>query len=249
MDTEPNKVYKKKRKDALIFLPLEPQTPIIKNTYSVRDVRETEDSFFIYFDQVNITTSRGNGRVAPPFQNSPYRYDRVNRMGYAPYYMDPLLGPNMTTPLYSVYTEYRYQSSHFIKVAKTGQVIWDNSATYGDLITAYPEPFGEIAVVGEDLFHLYASNEEILLSFFRNGEKVVENLAFPLSLPDETAKIQSTDPESLRLVHWYDRYFLLTGLQSVKYQNAQGQAEVKDVFFMSKILVDGDLYQPAEVRD
>lgn len=241
---------RKNKQDQLVLKDIERgKTPIIKNTYSVRDVRETEDSFFIYFDQVNITTSRGNGRVAPPFQNSPYRYDRVNRMGYAPYYMDPLLGPNMTTPLYSVYTEYRYQSSHFIKVAKTGQVIWDNSATYGDLITAYPEPFGEIAVVGEDLFHLYASNEEILLSFFRNGEKVVENLAFPLSLPDETAKIQSTDPESLRLVHWYDRYFLLTGLQSVKYQNAQGQAEVKDVFFMSKILVDGDLYQPAEVRD
>ncbi|MFV8227079.1 hypothetical protein, partial [Christiangramia aquimixticola] len=95
-----------------------------------------------------------------------------------------------------------------MKVAKTGQVIWDNSATYGDLITAYPEPFGEISIVGDDLFHLYASNEEILLSFFRNGEKVAENLGFPISLPDETAKIQSTDPESLRLVHWYDRYFL-----------------------------------------
>ena len=241
---------RKNKQDQLVLKDIERgKTPIIKNTYSVRDVRETEDSFFIYFDQVNITTSRGNGRVAPPFQNSPYRYDRVNRMGYAPYYMDPLLGPNMTTPLYSVYTEYRYQSSHFIKVAKTGQVIWDNSATYGDLITAYPEPFGEIAVVGEDLFHLYASNEEILLSFFRKGEKMVENLAFSLSLPDETAKIQNTDPESLRLVHWYDRYFLLTGTQSVKYQNAQGQVEMKDVFFMSKILVDGDLYQPAEVRD
>jgi hypothetical protein len=241
---------RKIKQDQLVLKDIERgKTPSIKNTYSIRDVRETDDSFFIYFDQVNITTSRGNGRVAPPFQNSPYRYDRVNRMGYAPYYMDPLLGLNMATPLYSVYTEYRYQSAHFMKVAKTGQVIWDNSATYGDLITAYPEPFGEIAVVGEDLFHLYASNEEILLSFFRKGEKIVENLAFQLTIPAEDAKIQSTDPESLRLVHWYDRYFLLTGTQSVKYQNDQGQAEMKDVFFMSKILVDGDLYKPTEVRD
>ena len=241
---------RKVKQDQLVLKDIERgKTPIIRNTFSIRDVRETDDSFYIYFDQVNITTSRGNGRVAPPFQNSPYRYDRVSRMGYAPYYMDPLLGPNLSTPLYSVYTEYRYQSSHFMKVAKTGQVIWDNSASYGDLITAYPEPFGEISIVGDDLFHLYASNEEILLSFFRNGEKVAENLAFPISLPDETAKIQSTDPESLRLVHWYDRYFLLTGKQSVKYQNGQGQAEVKDVVFMSKILVDGDLYTPEAAKE
>ena len=241
---------RKLKQDQLVLKDIERgKTPSMKNTYSIRDVRETEDFFYIYFDQVNITTSRGNGRVSTPFQNTPYRYDRVNRMGYAPYYMDPLLSPTMSVPLYSVYTEYRYQSSHFMKVAKTGQVIWDNSASYGDLTTAYPEPFGEIAVVGEDLFHLYASNEEILLSFFRNGEKVAENLVFPISLPDETVKIQSTDPASLRLVHWYDRYFLLTGLQSVKYQNGQGQAETKDVFFMSKILVEGDLYTPEAAKE
>jgi hypothetical protein len=236
---------RKAKQDQVVAKELEKgKIPIIRNSYSIRDVRETDDAYYIFFDQINITTSRGSGRVAPPWQNSPYRYDRNSRMGYAPFYLDPFLGPTMTQPLYSVYTEYRYQSAHFIKVAKTGQVLWDNSATYADLITAYPEPFAEIAVVGEDLFHLYAADDDLVLSFFRNGEKIAENLSFELQLPNESERIQFTDTESLRLVHWYDRYFLLTGMQSVKYQNAQGQAEVKDVFFMSKILVDGDLYDP-----
>jgi hypothetical protein len=241
---------RKAKQDQLVVKELEKgKIPSMRNTYSIRDVRETEDAYYVFFDQINVTTSRGPGRVAPPFQNSPYRYDRINRMGYVPFYMDPFLNANMTTPMYSVYTEYRYQSAHFIKVAKTGQVIWDNSASYADLITAYPEAFAEIAVVGNDLFHVYASNEDLVLSFFRNGEKIVENLYFGIQLPDESQRIQETDPESLRLVHWYDRYFLLTGRQKIKYQNAQGQGEVKDVYFMSKILVDGDLYKPVEVQD
>ncbi|MFL0685665.1 MAG: hypothetical protein ACK4SF_13700 [Algoriphagus aquaeductus] len=240
---------RKAKQDAAVLNDLEKgKIPNIRYTYVVRDVWETEDSFVVYFDQLNILTSRGGGRGAISANNA-YRYDRINRLGYVPYYMDPFVSPNMPMQSFSLYTEYQYQSAHFVKVAKTGQVLWDNAASYRDFSTNYPEPFGEMAVVGEDLFHLYTVNDQIRASFFRNGEKVFENMTFDLVLPDENGRVKSTDSGSLRLVHWYDRYFLLSGKQTVRYLNAQNMEEIKEVFFMDKILVDGDLYQPEESRD
>ncbi len=241
---------KKAKQDQLVLKDLEKgKIPMIRNTYSIRDVRETEDAFYLYFDQFNISTSRGSGRATPFSPLNAYRYDRMTRMGYAPFYMDPILSPYLPIQSFSVYTEYQYKSAHFIKVAKSGQIIWDNSATYAGFITTYPEPFGEIAVVGDDLFHLYAANDQIKLSFFRNGEKQVEDQTIDLELPNENERISSTDFESLRLVHWYDRYFLLSGKQTVRFMNKQNREEEREVFFMSKILVDGDLYQKPEVMD
>jgi hypothetical protein len=224
------------------------KTPLIRNTYSVRDVREEEDAYYVYFDQVNIV-SNGGRRPGGWSSTNAYRYDRINRMGYAPYYMDPFLAPNSPTQTFTAVNEYQYESAHFVKVSKEGQVLWDNSATYGDFTTTYPEPFGEIAIVGDDLYHLYAENDVIKASFFRDGEKIFENMTFDLVLSDENERIKSTDYETLRLVHWYDRYFILSGQQSIRFLNSRNQEEERDVYFMSKILVDGDLYQPEEALD
>jgi hypothetical protein len=238
---------RKVKQDELVLRDLDKgKIPWIRNRYSIRDVRETEEAYYLYFDQYNISTSRGTGRVSPLSPLNSYRYDRLNRMGYAPFFMDPFLSPYLPVQTYSVYTEYQYQSAHFVKLAKTGQVIWDNSSTYAGFTTTYPEPFGEIAVVGEDLFHVYAADDQIKLSFFRNGEKIVDNQTINFELPNEKERISATDFESVRLVHWYDRYFLLSGKQTVRYMSVQNREESREVFFMSKILVDGNLYQKPE---
>ncbi len=240
----------KTKRDEVVVKELEKsKIPLIRNTYAVRDVRQEGDAYYIYFDQVNIV-SNGGRRPNGWTSTSNYRYDRINRMGYAPYYMDPFLSPS-TNPMqtFTAVNEYQYESAHFVKVSKEGNVLWDNAATYGGFITTYPEPFGEIAIVGDDLYHLYAENDLIKASFFRNGEKVFENLDFELELPNENERIDYTDFETLRLVHWYDRYFILTGQQTVRGLNPQNQTQERRVFFMSKILVDGDLYQPEEAGD
>jgi hypothetical protein len=223
--------------------------PLIKNAFSIRDVRETEDAYYLYFDQINIINSRGgrNGAFSP---TNAYRYDRMNRMGYSPTFMDLLVLPGSgVSQSFTISNEFQYQSAHFIKVSKEGQVLWDNAATYDNFTTDFPEPFGEIAVVGDDLYHLYVENDVIKASFFRNGEKIFEHLSFDLELVDEGDRLKNTDLSTLRLVHWYDQYFILTGQQSIRFLNSSNREEVRDVFFMSKILVDGDLYEPVEVQD
>jgi hypothetical protein len=220
------------------------KTPSIRNSYAIRDVKEFEDSYLVYFDQFSVSSSRGSGTVAPSLPSQRYRYDRASRMGYIPFYMDPynsLSGPVQT---YTLVTEYTYRSAHFIQVAKTGQVIWDNSARYEDVNTTYPEPFAEFSAQGEDVFHLYLINDQIKLNYFKKGERLLENHTIPLELDKTQGEIQYTDLASLRLLHWYGPYYVLSGLQKIRLKNEQQKEEVREVFFIHKLLLDGDLYVP-----
>jgi hypothetical protein len=218
--------------------------PSIRNAYAIRDVKEFEDRYLIYFDQFSVSSSRGPGTVSPPLPSQRYRYDRSSRMGYIPYYMDPynsLGGPIQT---YTLVTEYTYRSAHFMEVAKTGQVIWDNSARYEDVNTTYPEPFAEVSAQGEDVFHLYLVNDQLKLNYFKKGEQLLENHTIPLELDEKEGKIQYTDLASLRLLPWYGPYFVLSGLQKIRFTNEEQKEEVREVFFIQKLLLNGDLYVP-----
>lgn len=241
----------KARRDAEVQKELDKEKiPLISNIYSIRDVRQTPSAYYLYFDQYTVSNGRSgrqNGIYSP---YSVYRYDRWDRMGSNPIYNDPYL--NNRFPMNSGYQtipEYRYISAHFVKVAKEGNVLWDNASSYDEMVTTYPEAFGEIAVVGEDLYHMYVEDEIIKLSFFRNGEKIFENLEFELGLVNENERIRDTNLESLRLIHWYERYYLLSGTQRIRFLNESGMDDVREVYFLTKIVVDGDLYQPEELPD
>lgn len=220
--------------------------PSIRNSYAIRDVKEFEDSYLIYFDQFSVSSSRGVGTVAPSLPSQRYRYDRASRMGYIPFYMNPynsLDGPIQT---YTLVTEYTYRSAHFIQVAKTGQVLWDNSSRYEDINTTYPEPFAEFSAQGEDVFHLYLVNDQIKLNYFKKGERLIENQTIPLQIDEKQGEIQFTDLGSLRLLHWYGPYYVLSGLQKIRFTNEQQKEAVREVFFIQKLLLNGDLYVPNE---
>ncbi|PZX60442.1 hypothetical protein LV84_00721 [Algoriphagus ratkowskyi] len=225
------------------------KVPVINSKYSIRDVRQTPDAYYVYFDQYTISNSRSGYQNGIYSTAGGYRYDRWSRMGTTiindPYLANrfPMAGSYQTVP------EYRYVSAHFAKIAKTGQVIWDNAISYDEMVTNYPEAFGEVAVVGDDLYHMFVEDETIKLSFFRNGERIFENQEFDLGLVNDGERIRDTNRESLRLIHWYDRYYLLSGTQRVRFMNDKGVDEVREVYFLSKIAVDGDLYRPEDLPD
>ena len=225
------------------------KVPSIRNAYAIRDVKEMEDRYLVYFDQFSVNSTRGPGTIAPPLASQRYRYDRASRMGYIPFFMDPynpLAGPMQA---YTLVTEYTYKSAHFIEVAKTGQVIWDNASRYEDVTTSYPEAFAEVSVQGDDVFHLFLINDQIKLNYFRKGEKLLENEPIQLELDPTLGEIQYTDLESLRLLHWYGPYFLVSGIQKIRSTDAKGKEGVREVFFIHKLLLDGDLYVPNEDAD
>jgi hypothetical protein len=240
---------REKQQAALIEQLEKGKVPSIRNAYAIRDVKEMEDRYLVYFDQFSVSSTRGPGTIAPPLASQRYRYDRASRMGYIPFYMDPynpLAGPMQA---YTLVTEYTYKSAHFIEVAKTGQVIWDNASRYEDVTTSYPEAFAEVSVQGDDVFHLYLINDQIKLNYFRRGEKLLENEPIQLELDPTKGEIQYTDLESLRLLHWYGPYFLVSGIQKIRSTDAEGKEGVREVFFIHKLLLDGDLYVPNEDAD
>ena len=240
---------REKQQAALIEQLEKGKVPSIRNAYAIRDVKEMEDRYLVYFDQFSVSSTRGLGTIAPPLASQRYRYDRASRMGYIPFYMDPynpLAGPMQT---YTLVTEYTYKSAHFIEVAKTGQVIWDNASRYEDVTTSYPEAFAEVSVQGDDVFHLFLINDQIKLNYFRKGEKLLENEPIQLELDPTKGEIQYTDLESLRLLHWYGPYFLVSGIQKIRSTDAEGKEGVREVFFIHKLLLDGDLYVPNEDAD
>jgi hypothetical protein len=240
---------REKQQAALIEQLEKGKVPSIRNAYAIRDVKEMEDRYLVYFDQFSVSSTRGPGTIAPPLASQRYRYDRASRMGYIPFYMDPynpLAGPMQT---YTLVTEYTYKSAHFIEVAKTGQVIWDNASRYEDVTTSYPEAFAEVSVQGDDVFHLFLINDQIKLNYFRKGEKLLENEPIQLELDPTLGKIQYTDLESLRLLHWYGPYFLVSGIQKIRSTDTEGKEGVREVFFIHKLLLDGDLYVPNEDAD
>lgn len=221
--------------------------PSIRNTFSIREIRESQDAYYLYFDQLKVISSRGSryDRWSP---GSYYRYDRWNRMGYDPNLM--LLMPASTgAASMQIYTDYQYISAHVIKVAKTGQVLWDNSVSYDDFTTSYPRPFGEVALLGDEVYHLYVEEDKLMVSCVRGPEKVFERLQIDLETPRKNERIKNSDLSSLQLVHWYDRYFILTGRQTVRYQDEDGREQSKEVYFVDKILVDANLYQLEETPD
>lgn len=240
----------KEKRDAELQKELDKdKIPAINSMYSIRDVRQTPTAYYVYFDQYSVSNSRSgfqNGMYSP---GGGYRYDRWSRMG-ASALTDPyLLNRFPMSSSYQTVPEYRYVSAHFAKIAKAGNVIWDNASSYNEMVTSYPEAFGEIAVVGDDFYHMYVEDQIIKLSFFRNGEKIFENQEFELGLVNEDERIRDTNLESLRLIHWYDRYYLLSGTQRVRFLNEAGVDEIREVYFLTKIVVDGDLYTPEELPD
>jgi hypothetical protein len=55
--------------------------------------------------------------------------------------------------------------------------------------------------------------------------------------------------ETLSISHWFGRFYLLTGTQRIRYQKEDGSGASKEVFFLSKVMVAGDLYQPEEGQE
>jgi hypothetical protein len=246
-----NEKTKLKRDESVLKELEKEKTPVINSVYSIRDVRQTPYAYYVSFDQYTVSNSRSR------YQNGystagGYRNDRWSRMGTT-VINDPFITntgiPGTTQSVYQSVPEYRYISAHFVKVAKTGQVVWDNAISYNEMVTTYPESFGEVAVVGEDMYHMFVDNDMLRLSFFRNGEKIFENQEFEIGLVNEEERIRDSNVESFRLIHWYDRYYLLSGTQRIRFLNEKGMDEVREVYFLTKIAVDGDLYKPEELPD
>lgn len=221
------------------------KSPSIKPVLSAREVHSTDQGFLVYSDNFLATNPRYIQRDGV-YANDAYRYNplRMNPFNYDGYPSNLL--PRYGAGLPITEGEYRFQSAYFLYLSRDGQVIWENALNLNDQLSFVPGKYGEVNFDGEKLHYMYLDGTNIYLSYLKNGEVIFENQAFEIQLINEKERIKDTDESSLNLSSWYLNYYFLSGKQRIRYQDEEGKEKIRDVFFITKIKLDGDLYVPEE---
>lgn len=229
------------------------KTPTIKPVFSTREVITTAAGYLVYNDYFNATNPRYIPRDGA-YANDAYRFN-PNRlyfdgMNYGPAYGSQLFFQvRYSTFPWQAEGEYKFISAYMLYIGKEGQVIWDNALNLSNKITQIPGKYGEVSFDGNKLHYLYLDGIQIYMSYIKDGEVIFENEVFEIQLINENERIRETQELSLNFSWWYDNFFLLTGKQKIRHIGSSGREETKEVFFLSKIAVDGDLYVPLESID
>ena len=93
---------------------------------------------------------------------------------------------------------------------------------------------------------MHLEGVKMYMSYINHGEVIFENQPFEIELINEEERIRDTQDYSLNLSWWYANYYILTGKQRIRFLNKDNKEETREVFFITKIKVDGDLYVPEE---
>ncbi|WP_041779598.1 hypothetical protein [Belliella baltica] len=225
------------------------KTPDIKPVLSTREVITMDDGYLVYSDLFMANNPRYFPRDGM-YANSMYRINPFNPIYNNMMFRDPYLGyrgmpynPNFNTFREG---EYKFYAAQILKLDKDGRILWDNSVSLPNNVTNNPSKFGEISLTGNKLHYMYLEDEKLALSYLYDGEVIFENEKFEIELLEETERIRETDEYSLILYWWYENNYLLTGKQTIRFQDEDGRQKTKDVFFLTKIQVNGALFDPEE---
>lgn len=224
------------------------KTTSIKPVFSAREVITTDRGYLIYSDKFNATNPRYIPRDGV-YANDAYRFNPNRRyfdgMNYGPAYGSQLFNNYRYGPFsWQQEAEYRFISAYMIYIDKEGQVIWDNAFNLGNRVTSIPGKYGELSFDGSKIHFLYLDGIQIYMSYMKDGEIHFENESFEIDLVNENERIRDTQEISLQLSWWYDNFYLLSGKQRVRFMGESGREETKEVFFITKIAVDGDKFVP-----
>lgn len=225
------------------------KTPSIKPVLSTREVIPAGQGFLIYSDHFQANNPRYIPRDGV-YANEAYRLNPnrayMDGMGYFPGYGMPGYPYNRYGMNNWQQGEYKFVSAHLLYLSRDGRVIWDNALSLNSNPTPYSGKYGELSFDGEKLHYMYLDGLNLNLSYVKNGETIFQNQSNEIKPVNPDDRIRETQESSLHLTWWFGDYFLLTGKQKVRYQAADGREAIREVFFLTKIRVDGDLYQEEE---
>ncbi|WP_373496167.1 transcriptional regulator [Aquiflexum sp.] len=224
--------------------------PSIRPVLSTREVHSINSGFLIYSDHFTATNPRYIPRDGV-YANDAYRFrpnhQFHNGMNYGQNYGSQFFpGSRYGMSSWQLEGEYRFVSAHFFYLNRNGEVIWDNTFNLNNKATNIPGKFGELSFDGEKLHYLYLDGIKIHMSYIKNGEVIFESEPYDIELIKEDERIKDTQDYSLNLTWWYSNYYVLTGKQRIRFLNKENREETREVFFITKIKVDGDLYVPEE---
>jgi hypothetical protein len=226
------------------------KTLSIKPVFSAREVITMNQGYLVYSDHFLATNARYIPRDGV-YANEAYRYSAnrlmMDQMGFGNgRYANSFPGSRYGTTYWQEEGEYEFVSSYFLFLNKSGQVIWDSALDLLNKSTNIPGKYGEVSFDGEKIHYMYLDAGQMYMSYIKNGEVIFQNQSFEIELMNEDERLRESQEESLSLSHWMDNYYLLTGKQKIRFLDEDNKEAIKEVFFLTKIKVDGDLYVPEE---
>ena len=222
------------------------KSPDIRPVFSTREVITLGNGYLIYSDLFTANNPRYYPRDGV-YANNMYRMSQFGPMYNSMMFNDPYFlrglpyGSGMNNYREG---EYKFIAAHLLLLDNDGNIIWDNSLKLPGKMINNPGKFGEISYIGEKLHFMFLDNNKLSLSYLYDGELIFENETYEIALLDQNERIRETDEKSLMLYWWYDNNYLLSGKQTIRYQDNQNRQSTKDVFFLTKIAVNGALFDP-----
>lgn len=217
------------------------KTPTIGNAFSVREVIPTKDGYLLYTENFIINNPRylpRDGMYAPQMYNN-------RRMFYDPNFMlggPPFRNPSMTSMTTAAMADYKYLAAYMVYIHQDGRILWGNAINLFNQARVGSDKFGEVHFDGTKLHFLRLDGDKILATYLKNGELIFLNEEYDIQLIDENSRIRETKENTLELRYWYDDFYLLSGNQKVRFMDENMKEATRDVFFVTKLKVDGDLF-------
>lgn len=109
-----------------------------------------------------------------------------------------------------------------------GEFLWDQALATPEMRLTELQDFAQVADLGDSLLFAYADNDSVYQQVVLKDSTLQKRKGKTLETGNEEEKIKEN--YSIRLKHWYGRYFLLFG-----YQRISGRENRRQVFFVQKM--------------
>jgi len=233
-----NKAYSRKQKELNKYYAKD-LSPPIKPFLRTHQVIVNGPTQLIQNETYTVTQNRSStrdGRYYNNFNryNQPFAFQNNNQL-------DPgmlIRGPVST---FSVEREYKNIATHLAYIHEDGRVIWENSIKNPLKVSVDLTPKNQISFDGYKLYLLTLVDLQIAVSSIKNGEVIYQNQMLDYQLNNPNERLKEIKYGTLQLLHWYEHYFICSGIAQIRSLNKEGKEEIREVFFIDKILVTDEL--------
>lgn len=210
--------------------------PDFKTHVGVHRIEEFKGGFAFFGESYILSSGSSNPYSNPAFNpsarayGSPYSFTPFSNR----YYNNPYQYPSVVSS-----EELRMIEGFVIGYDFKGRRLWDYSIPMDDYKAVGREQVSDFTVHNDIPHFLFKKENELKFSNHSTDTlKINEALTLPIQLKNEYEESKSSDDDLGNVRHWYDNYFYVWGVQTVKDIRKEGHLPSRRVFFINKIQLD-----------
>jgi hypothetical protein len=128
---------------------------------------------------------------------------------------------------------YQYKEAFAVVFDRKGNLVWDNTMVYKDLELPFLTFQTSFALTNDTLVALHSDNEALKTKVMLQSQTLQE--VTTQKTDTLFAKTKQLEQWNTSNQSWYNQYFLLSGIQRVRFYDASKGASSKEIFFISKV--------------